>query len=317
MYSACAHISGLAEPVGRPRNMKKSGRSGSSQTCSGSNPVGEANPSIARRYGSGGRPAANSYVPSLPGEQGPCAPLSVPGERAAVLSLPVPVVVVPPPARTVRRVYFEHGIQHAQGVHDDGIVRFPDPIPDKFQEPSVDDLLPRETSSGNPGAGWPTQGRRGWDPRAGTDRSRLLGGCGCNASVSRGRASPPWSPSMLRRGLRGSRRTLRGKRPMPRLPVRGRRRPRRRARRYLRRWSMGNSRRPLPTAPAVLPAHGGSGSEPPPSRSDRGRRSRDPPCAAGATPGGWGRRPRPAGPPASTARRRSRSSGKTRRPRAG
>ena len=78
MYSACAHISGLAEPVGRPRNMKRSGRSGSSQTCSGSNPVGEANPSMARRYGPGGRPAASSYCPRSPVSRGHARPFPYP-----------------------------------------------------------------------------------------------------------------------------------------------------------------------------------------------------------------------------------------------
>ena len=89
-------------------------------------------------------------VPALPGEQRPRAPLPVPDERPAVLALPVPVVVVPPPARAVRRVHLEHGIDHAQGVLDDRIVRPPDPVPDKFQEPSVDDLLRREHPAEHP-----------------------------------------------------------------------------------------------------------------------------------------------------------------------
>ena len=47
MYSACAHISGMAEPVGRPQYIQAEGRSGPSHDCSGNRPVSEASFSIA------------------------------------------------------------------------------------------------------------------------------------------------------------------------------------------------------------------------------------------------------------------------------
>ena len=59
MYSACAHISGMAEPVGYQEHVD-SGSSASSQDLLGSNPVVEANSSIARMYISVLRPAASS-----------------------------------------------------------------------------------------------------------------------------------------------------------------------------------------------------------------------------------------------------------------
>ena len=60
MYSACAHMSGMGEPVGRPRNIRASGRSGAFQICSGRSPAALAKRSIAWRYGAGSRPAASS-----------------------------------------------------------------------------------------------------------------------------------------------------------------------------------------------------------------------------------------------------------------
>ena len=60
MYSAWAHINGMAAVVGFPRYICVLGRSGSSHSCSVSKPVQVANCSIARMNALTSRPTANS-----------------------------------------------------------------------------------------------------------------------------------------------------------------------------------------------------------------------------------------------------------------
>jgi hypothetical protein len=74
MYSACAHISGMAAVVGLPRHIWTSGRSGPSHTCSVSSPVQVANCSIARTKGLASRPAANSWCALSPVSSGQARP---------------------------------------------------------------------------------------------------------------------------------------------------------------------------------------------------------------------------------------------------
>ena len=254
-------------------------------------------------------------MPPLPGEQGPRAPLPIPDERPAILSLPVPVVVVPPPAWTVRRVHFEHGIQHAQGIHDDGIVRLPDAVPNKLEEPPVDDLL-----RGKPPAG--TRGPVVQDKE--TDigvlgRERVVHVHRKNADVMPrypggerplGSHHPCFDVAFEEVGVLfeecGSRRVSpfagEGGRADERRDVGGDG-GRGVAAGLLPPLLLG--RRSMEKEVADRPHHHTVGVEVPET----------PPCAAGATPGGWGTRPRRAGSRASTVRRRSRNSGEIRRPR--
>ena len=62
MYSACAHTSGIAEPLGSPGNNSTSGIAGASQTCSGNRPPGLVCASIvaSNRSASSRCPAASA-----------------------------------------------------------------------------------------------------------------------------------------------------------------------------------------------------------------------------------------------------------------
>ena len=59
-YSACAQHSGMADPVGPPRFIFASGKSSTSQSCSGNIPPLLANFSIVSISGNGSRSAASS-----------------------------------------------------------------------------------------------------------------------------------------------------------------------------------------------------------------------------------------------------------------
>src|SRR5882672_4367753 len=77
-----------------------------------------------RRVMSGG----NFVVTALAGQQRPWTPLSPTGVRSAVFSLAKAVMVVATPAGSIRRVHFEHSIDHAQRILNDWIVRAADAI---------------------------------------------------------------------------------------------------------------------------------------------------------------------------------------------
>ena len=143
MYSACAQSSGTAEPVGRPRLRCCSGRSSSSQTCSGRRWVGVAKPSNQRMYCANILARGQFVMAPFSRKQGPAAPFAGTHERSAVLALTVSVIVVASPAGARWRLHLKRGIHHSNRIADHRIVRRPNAIADQFEETRINDFSRR------------------------------------------------------------------------------------------------------------------------------------------------------------------------------
>src|SRR6476659_2099118 len=76
-------------------------------------------------------------VTALAGQQRPWTPLSPDGVRSAVFSLAKTVMVVATPAGSIRRVHFEHSIDHAQRILNDRIARTTDPDTNQFDKTGI------------------------------------------------------------------------------------------------------------------------------------------------------------------------------------
>src|SRR5271156_4571739 len=77
---------------------------------------------------------------SLPRQQRPGAPLAESLEGAAVMPLPIAIVVVASPAWPLRGIDLQHMIDHLESIHDHGIVRPAHAITHQLQKSPVDDL---------------------------------------------------------------------------------------------------------------------------------------------------------------------------------
>src|SRR5579872_2359502 len=90
----------------------------------------------SRRCKAFNRPDERCYVASgsqlvvtaLARQQWPSPSLAPPNKGPAVFSLSVSVVVVTVPARAEGGVYFEHGVDDPQGIHNDRIIGLSDSI---------------------------------------------------------------------------------------------------------------------------------------------------------------------------------------------
>src|ERR1019366_8510790 len=83
-------------------------------------------------------------MPALAREQGPGAALPPGSKRTAVLTLSISVVIVAVPAGAEWRINLEHGVHHPQGIHDERIIRFADPVADQLKKTPIDNFLGRE-----------------------------------------------------------------------------------------------------------------------------------------------------------------------------
>ena len=79
-------------------------------------------------------------VPGLAGEQRPRSPHTPVLVSPSIRPLAVAVVVVTAPAGAVWRFNFQHSIDNAERVLNDGVVRSANPVTDQFEKPRIHDL---------------------------------------------------------------------------------------------------------------------------------------------------------------------------------
>src|SRR5271165_7006911 len=77
------------------------------------------------------------------GQQRPRSPHAPADEGAAIIALPVAVMVIALPARTFGRVHFQNGIHHLERVLDERVAGFPYSETHQLQESSVHNFLCR------------------------------------------------------------------------------------------------------------------------------------------------------------------------------
>src|SRR5215471_726239 len=80
---------------------------------------------------------------ALAGQQRPWSPLSPTGVGCTVFPLPEAVMVVAAPAGSIRRVHFEHCIDHAERILNDRIVRTTNTVANQFEKTGIDNLFRR------------------------------------------------------------------------------------------------------------------------------------------------------------------------------
>src|SRR6185437_4494419 len=85
-------------------------------------------------------PGGNLIVTALSSQQWPKAPDTCAAERIAVRLLPITIMVIPMPARTVWCVYFQRGIVNGQRFQYVCIARAAYPIPDQPEKSSADNF---------------------------------------------------------------------------------------------------------------------------------------------------------------------------------
>src|SRR6516164_4445257 len=81
-------------------------------------------------------------VTALAGQQWPwttLAPTRVPGP---VIALAKAIMIIPAPARSIRRVHFEHRIDDAKRIFDERMVRAANTVTNQLEKTAVDNLFP-------------------------------------------------------------------------------------------------------------------------------------------------------------------------------
>src|ERR1700729_3426473 len=78
---------------------------------------------------------------SLPGEERPRTPLAPADERATILPLSIPVVIVAAPARAERGVHLQHRVHNPEGIRNERIVGSADAMTHELEKAGVDDVL--------------------------------------------------------------------------------------------------------------------------------------------------------------------------------
>src|SRR5215469_6045224 len=73
-------------------------------------------------------------------QQWPRTSAAIAEKRAAIVTLPITVMIVTPPARTAGKISFQHGIDYCQRVLDERIAGTPNSIAHQFKKAWVHDL---------------------------------------------------------------------------------------------------------------------------------------------------------------------------------
>src|SRR5215472_6029589 len=81
---------------------------------------------------------------ALTGQQRPGTPLSPTRVPGPVIALAKAIMIIPAPARSVRRVHFEHRIDDAQRIFDDRMVRAANAVTNQLEKTAVNNLFRRK-----------------------------------------------------------------------------------------------------------------------------------------------------------------------------